>query len=100
MTGMEVDMKRNGQGSCFKKKHLMKSDVRPCTTILDENDKPMRTLGESLARWRRHFDNVLNVNREVAGETLRDLADNSDCPCVWRSSRAKLQQPCRSSTLQ
>ena len=54
---------------------------RPCTTILDENDQPTRTLGESLARWMRHFDKVLNVSREVAGETLRDLADNSDRPC-------------------
>ena len=51
-------------------------------TILDENDQPTRTLGESLARWRRHFDKVLNVSREVAGETRRDLADTSDSPCV------------------
>ena len=83
MIGMEEDMKRHRQGSFFKMmKQLTKSNARPCTTILDENDKPTRTLGESLARWRRHFDNVLNVNREVAGETLRDQTDNSDRPCV------------------
>ena len=82
-TDMEEDMKKHRQGNFFKKqKQFTKSNTRPCTTILDENDQPTCTLGESLARWRRHFDKVLNVSREVAGETLRDLADNSDSPCV------------------
>ena len=80
MTDIEEDIKRHRQGSFFKKmKQLMKSKMRPCTTILDKSDKPMPTLGESLAGqiWRRHFDNVLNVSIEVAGEMLRDLVDNS-----------------------
>ena len=51
-------------------------------TILDENDQRTCTLGESLARWRRHFNNVLNVSTEVTGETLRGLMDNSNSLCV------------------
>ena len=56
--------------------------MRPCTTILDENNQPTGTLGESLARWRRHFDNVLNVGREVTMDAAPQPTDSSDVPCV------------------
>ena len=82
-TDMEEDMKRHRQGSFFKRmKQLTKSNTRPCTTILDENNQPTGTLGESMARWRRHFDNVLNVRREVTMDTAPQPTDNSDVPCV------------------
>ena len=83
MTDMEEDMKRHRQGSFFKRmKQLTKSNTRPCTTILDENNQPTGTLGESLARWRRHFDNILNVRREVTMDAAHQPTDSSGVSCV------------------
>ena len=83
MTDMEEDMKRHRQGSFFKRmKQLTKSNTRPCTTILDENNQPTGTLGESLARWRRHFDNILNVRREVTMDAAPQPTDSSGVSCV------------------
>ena len=82
MTDMEEDMKRHRQGSFFKRmKQLTKSIMRPCTTILDENNQPTGTLGESLARWRRHFDNILNVRREVTMDAAHQVF-GSGVSCV------------------
>ena len=62
-------------------KQLTKSNMRPCTTILDENNQPTGTLGESLARWRRHFDNILNVRREVTMDAAHQVF-SSGVSCV------------------
>ena len=48
-----------------KDEQLAKSNTWPCVIILDEDDQPMCTLRESLVRWRKYFDNVLNVSREI-----------------------------------
>ena len=97
MTDMEEDIKRHRQGNFFKRmKQLTKTT---CTTILDENNQPTGTLGESLARRRRHFDKVLNVRRKVRVDSARHPTDSSDVLCVERKYRGmRSQQPCRSLT--
>ena len=78
MTDMKEDMKRHQQGNFFKRmEQITKSNTRPCRTILDENNQPTGTLGESISRWRRHFDNVLNVRREVTVDTACQPTDSS-----------------------
>ena len=97
MTDMKEDIKRHRQGNFFKRmKQLTKTT---CTTILDENNQPTGTLGESLARRRRHFDKVLNVRRKVRVDSARHPTDSSDVLCVERKYRGmRSQQPCRSLT--
>ena len=46
MTDMEEDIKRHQQETFFEQ--ITKSSMLPCTTILDENNQPTGTLGESL----------------------------------------------------
>ena len=46
------------------------------------NHQPTGTLDESLARWSRHFDKVLNVRREVTVDSAREPTDSSDALSV------------------
>ena len=66
-------MRRHRIGAFYKKlKKLNRPRTSATTSILDENDQPTRTLEESLSRWRRHFNKVLNIEREVTDSTLWD----------------------------
>ena len=54
-------------------------------TILDKAGQQLKTSEEKLARWKRHFEHTLNVQRQVAAD-LTELEDNagSDTPGVTR----------------
>ena len=78
MQGMEEDMRRHRQGDFFKQmKQLTNSRVTPADTILVETGQPLQKAEEKLARWKRHFESVLNVHSTVAEETLAGLVDHS-----------------------
>ena len=49
---------------------------------MDENNQPTGTLGESLARWRRHLDIVLNIRREATVDSACQPTDSPNVPCV------------------
>ena len=77
MQGMEEDMRRHQQGHFFKKmRQLTNSKVTPADTILDETGQPLQKAEEKLARWKRHFESVLNVHSTVAEEALAGLVDH------------------------
>ena len=79
MAAMEEDLRRSRQGDFFKKlKRLSGSKTRPVDTILDEVGQPLRRKEDKLARWRRHFQNVLNVENTVAEEVVAEVEDNGD----------------------
>ncbi len=76
MKDMEKDMRHNRQGRFFKKmKRLVNSRVTPADTILDEAGRPVQQAEQKLARWRRHFQTVLNVNSAVKEKVAADLED-------------------------
>ena len=94
MKGMEEDMRHNGQDRFFKKmKCLMNSRVTPADTIVDEAGQPVQQAEVKLSRWRRHFQEVLNVDSAVGEEVVVDLEDNSymKTPEVNREEVKKLQ---------
>ena len=77
MTELEDDMKHNRQGDFFKKlKRLSGTSGTPADTILNEAGQPLKKPEEKLARWKRHFEHTLNVQRPVAVE-LTELEDNA-----------------------
>ena len=78
MQGMEEDMRHHQQGDFFSKmKQLINSRVTPADTILDETSQPLQKAEEKLARWKRHFESVLNVHSTVAEEALAGLVNHS-----------------------
>ena len=79
LSDMENDLKRNRQGDFFKKmKRLSGNKVTPIDTILDESGQLLDRNEDKLARWRRHFEKVLNVDNDVSEEVLAGVVDNSD----------------------
>ena len=46
-------------------------------TIFDEKGQTIRNPEETLARWQRHFAEVLNVQKKAAEEVLSQLEDHS-----------------------
>ena len=87
MQDMDEDMKHHRQGDFFKKmKRLTNSKVTPEGTILDERGNPLHTPEEKLARWKRHFEGVLNVQGTADEEAMASLEDLSqvDTPEVTR----------------
>ena len=79
MAAMEEDLRRCRQGDFFKKlKRLSGSKSRPVDTILDEVGQPLQSNEDKLARWRRHFQDVLNVENAVAAEVMTEVEDNGD----------------------
>ena len=79
LTEMENDLKRNRQGDFFKKmKRLCGKKVTPADTILDESGQPLQRNEEKLARWRRHFKKVLNVDNAMSEEVMVGIMDNAD----------------------
>ena len=92
MQGMEEDMRHHRQGDFFKKmKQLTKNGVTPADTILDEAGQPLQKAEERLARWKRHFESVLNVQSTVAEDVLAGLVNHSqvDEPEVTREEVEK-----------
>ena len=92
MAAMEEDLRRCRQGDFFKKlKRLSGSKTRPPDTILDEVGQPLQRNEDKLARWRRHFQDVLNVENAVAAEVLAEVEDNgdTDTPDVTREEVVK-----------
>ena len=78
MKDMEEDMRHNRQDRYFKKmKRLMNSGVTPADIIMDEAGEPVQQAEEKMSRWRRHFQEVLNVGSAVSEEVVADLEDNS-----------------------
>ena len=47
-------------------------------TILDEAGQPLQRNEDKLARWRRHFEEVLNVDNAVCEDVLAKIMDNTD----------------------
>jgi hypothetical protein len=79
MKGMEDNMKSNCVGDFFKKmKRLNGSNVTTTTAILDENGHPLHKSKERLARWRQHFEKVLNVQGTVEENVIGSLEQPSD----------------------
>ena len=77
LTEMENDLKCNRQGD-KKMKRLSGNKVTPADTILDESGQPLQRNEETLARWRRHFERVLNVDNLVSEEVMSGIMDNAD----------------------
>ena len=47
-------------------------------TIMDESGQPLQKSEEKLARWKRHFDKVLNVQSVVAENVVEELENHSE----------------------
>ena len=79
MAAMKEDLRRCRQRDFFKKlKRLSGSKPRPADTILDEVGQPLQRNEDKLARWKRHFHDVLNVGNAVAAAVLAEVEDNGD----------------------
>ena len=92
MAAMEEDLRRCRQGDFFKKlKRLSGSKTRPVDTIIDEVGQPLQSNEDKLAHWRRHFQDVLNVENAVAAEVMTEVEDNgdTDTPDVTRKEVLK-----------
>ena len=78
MKETEDSLKRNRQGDFFRKLRDINADkVKPTSTILDESGQPIKDNEEKLARWKRHFDEVLNVKSIVEEEVTTNVEDRS-----------------------
>ena len=78
MKEMEEDIRRHRHGNFFRRmRKLTNSRVIPTNTILDEKGQTIRNPEETLARWQRHFAEVLNVQKKAAEEVLSELEDHS-----------------------
>ena len=78
---MENGLKWNRQGDFFKEmkwRRLSGNKVTPADTILDESGQPLQRNEEKLARWRRHFEKVLNIDNAVSEEVMAGIVDNAD----------------------
>ena len=78
MQQIEENMRHHRQGDFFKKmKQMTNNRVTQADTILDEAGQPLQKAKEKLARWKRHFEGVLNVQGTVAEDVLAGLVDHS-----------------------
>ena len=70
---------------------IERQQTRPADTILNEVGQPLQRNEDKLARWRRHFQGVLNVENAVAAEVLAEVEDNgdTDTPDVTREEVVK-----------
>ena len=65
-------------GNLFRRmRDLTNRRVLPTHTILDENGQTIKNPEETVARWQRHFAEVLNVQKKAAEEVLSELEDHS-----------------------
>ena len=60
--------------------------MTPIDTILDEAGRPLLRNEDKLACWRRHFEEVLNVDNAVGEDVLAKVMDNAgaETPKVTR----------------
>ena len=78
MKKMEEDIGRRRHRNFFRRmRKLTNSRVIPTNTILDEKGQTIRNPEETLARWQRHFAEVLNVQKKAAEEVVSELEDHS-----------------------
>ena len=97
MAAVEEDFRRCRQGDFFKKlKGLSGSKTRPADTILDEAAQPLPSNEDKLARWRRHFENVLNVENAVAAEVVTGMVHNRELKTAIFLRTRKLRLMARS----
>ena len=68
---------------------LTNSRVLPTNTIYDKEGQILKSPEEKLARWKRHFAKVFNVQNEVAEEVVSELENHShgETPEVTREVR-------------
>ena len=78
MKEMEEDIRHHRHGNFFRRmRKLTNSRVISTNTILDEKGQTIRNPEETLARWQRHFAEVLNVQKKAAEEVVSELEDHS-----------------------
>ena len=78
MKEMEEDIRRHRHGNFFRRmRKLTNSRFVPTNTILDEKGQTIRNPEETLARWQRHFAEVLTVQKKAADEVVSELEDHS-----------------------
>ena len=78
MKEIEEDIGRHRHGNFFRRmRKLTNSRFVPTNTILDEKGQTIRNPEETLARWQRHFAEVLNVQKKAAEEVVSELEDHS-----------------------
>ena len=95
MKGLEDDMKRHRQGSFYKRmRQLTATRAIPMNTIMDESGQPLQKSEEKLARWKRHFEKVLNVQSVVAGNVIEELEDRSEVETT-QVTREEVEQAVR-----
>ena len=63
-------------------------------TIMDESGQPLQKSEEKLARWKRHFEKVLNVQSVVAGNVVEELEDCSEVETT-QVTREEVEQAVR-----
>ena len=78
MNEMEEDMKRHRQGDFYKKMRRLNARQPSVTNILSENGELLQTNEEKMARWKRHFAGILNVEHAVSEDITNHLTDNSE----------------------
>ena len=78
MDEMEEDMKRHRLGDFYKKMRRLNSKLPSVSNIINEDGELLQTNEERMARWRRHFAGILNVEHGVSEDTTDHLIDNSE----------------------
>lgn len=74
---IEDDAKRHRQGDMYAKlRRLGQQQSKPADVILDEGGKKLQREDEKLDRWARHFQGVLNVQRDIDPQQTQ-AADNA-----------------------
>ena len=83
------------QGSFFKRmRQPTATRVIPMNTIMDESGQPLQKSEERLARWKRHFEKVLNVQSVVEGNVVEELEDRSEVE-ITQVTREEVEQAVR-----
>ena len=93
MAMLEEDLRWNRLGDFFKKlKRLSGSKTRPVDTILNEAGQPLQRQEDKLACWKRHFEEVLNLENAVTADLLVEVVYNGylDTSDVTRKEMAKV----------
>ena len=94
MDEMEEDMKRHRLGNFYKKMRRLNSKQPSVSNIVNEDGELLQTNEERMARWRRHFAGILNVEHGVSENTTDHLIDNSggETPEITRGEVVKAVQ--------
>ena len=82
-------------GRLFKRLKRLNSKTiqfRPVDTILDEAGQLLQQKEDKLVHWKRHFEQVQNVDNAVTADVLAEVVFNGkvDTPDVTREEVAKV----------